>query len=206
MSRWGVRGSPPLHAAHPGMRVPVRIPRPVRRASRTRCRGGEWGGVRQRQRNPHPGQSRTGARGRRMPRQPGTRTPRRGRAARERTVAAVGPGPQRQHGGRGLLRTRRPGRGHPPGPYARRRLRLGGRRVRSGREHCVGHPQPLHPAGGGGSVDGLAGAPREHPGRPFQRHRRGCLHTRPVLDGARPVGRALHAGLRSAHNEQRRSV
>jgi hypothetical protein len=200
------RGSPALHAARTGMRVPVRNcvgvrePRPVRGPHRARRLGS--GRLRRHQCDTQCGQPRSGAQRGDLPREPRTRTRRRERAGRQRAAAEGRAAPQRGHGGERLLRSRRPGRGHAAGSHARRGLRLERQGVRSGREHRLGHPGPVDAARDRRGVDGLAGAPREHSRPPLQRHGDRRRHARAGLVRARAARRAVYAGFRGDPHRQ----
>jgi hypothetical protein len=153
--------------------------------------------VREREPDADGGQPRPDPRGHAVPDRSGTRSARRERAGAEREARALRAGPQRRHGQRGLLLARRSEWRIAAGPDARERLRLQrADRLRSRREHRVGHAVAGDPAVDRRRLDGLAGAPREHPRRALSRNGHRRLAARARVAGWGPGGRALHAGLR----------
>ena len=84
-----------------------------------------------------------------------------------------------------------PGGDTPAQPHARHRLHLQlADRLRSRREHRLGHPLAGHAPRDRRSLDGLARTPRQHPRRPLPRHRHRRLATPAVLAGPRSGRRA----------------
>jgi hypothetical protein len=145
--------------------------------------------------------------GGRVPGQRSARTPRRARPAREPPDRNRGAAAHRGHGLRGLLRPCRPARRHAAGSDARERLRVQQPgRLRSGREHRVGHLEPGHAEGDRGRLGALARTPGEHPGRSLQRHRRGRQRASSGIVGERPGRRRLHTGLRGDRHQRSRSL
>jgi hypothetical protein len=155
--------------------------------------------------DPARGQPRSGPRSDSLPRQPRTRTARRARAEDQREAHARRAGPQRRHVERGLLLPLHPRGLLAAGPDARERLHLQlADRLRSRREHRLGNTLAGEPAVDRELLDGLAGAPRQHPERGLPRNRRRSLPTRTGFDVGRPGRRALHTGLRhDLHGEPR---
>jgi hypothetical protein len=153
------------------------------------------------------GQHRPDPHGGPLPDQPGTRSARRERAGAQREAHTRSAGTQRRHGQRGLLLARRSQRRIAAGPDARERLHLQrASRVRSRREHRLGHTLAREPAVDRQRLDGLAGAPREHPRRALPRNRRRRLPAPAGLDGRTTGRRSLHAGLRhDRHDRPRRA-
>ncbi len=150
-------------------------------------------------RNPHPPPRQPGPHphGNGVPHQPGARTPRREPPARELPHRNSRPAPHRGHGLRRLLRPRRPTRRHPPGPAALKRLCIQPpHRLRSRREHRVGHAEPGDAAGNRRSLGALPRTPGEHPQCALQRHSHRRIPAPPDLHGPRPGRSHLHAGLR----------
>ncbi len=187
MSRCLIGGVPSLHAALCG--GPMRVSVPDRPSG---CRA-----VHRRQRDPQRGQPRKGPHGDGVPGERGTRTPWRDGAAGQRAPADGRAGPLRGYVEWRLLRTRGPAWGYAIGADEGKRVRVQqSHRFRSGREHRVGDAGPLNTEGDGGGVDGLVGAPREHPRCALQRHGDRRLPPPAGVAGAWAAGGNLHAGLR----------
>ncbi len=187
MSRCVKGGAPSLHAAR--CRDHRRVPVPDRPSRRRNVRG--------RQRDPQRGQPRKDPRRDGVLGERRTRTPRRGAPASQRAPAGSSAGPLRRHVERQLLRTREPAWGHAAGADEGERVRVQRQhRLRSGREHRVGNARPLDAEGDGGGVDGLVGAPREHPRCALQRHGDRRMHPPAGVARAWAAGGCVHAGLR----------
>jgi hypothetical protein len=152
-----------------------------------------------RQPGPHPHVDR-------VPRKRGARTPQRAPSARQLPYRSSRAAPYGGHGLRELLRTRRTPRRHATGAHARGGLRVQPQdRLRSGREHRVGHAEPGDTASDRGRLGALAGASREHPQCALQRHGDRREPPPAELAGAWPGGRDLHAGLRRDRDGPRRA-